>query len=636
MNEIARKKLESMLHRQITLGVESIFSAVYSGPSLRTLSFTHVLNRVMMLVQLPITFVVMKRDESGGYSEYFRTNHHRRHIEIIDKAKDNADPRNYFPLWHSSDEFEKNNFALLVLKADKSYNFEQLLVVDSVSSKMNFWDVGSYKLSQIFKKDNYGHYQGFVDRILMTVDNTGANIKSSSDGDDQVVGRNINLSDDERLNFFDQFKSEFDRNLLSNMGLSEYTDLRKWGVLDKVFKKIKKNITDVNSESTSREYGLTNFLLFARDYHDFPRDKLRHGCYDYSLRILLCDSQKEEIKKKFFAGLKKQKGIYRNRYADELSGIDGGVKKLAMEIDEYFWSVLESGEAGEERLIDLLGEYFGVGVRSMADPVFDGLSFYRQPFANDGGIARCFSPGVSRPDTIQELLPNTEELNDLLRVICCQYLFDYMATPGKAGNGTKLQLQVMLNPVEIGGRVWGVVAYATRSHNPNTYIKQEDDIRLYESYWTKNYHIYRDVNERMKKNLRSYMNSFYENFVARIYVRVMEKISSDQAQVHRRLVDIENGLNRQLGLLACVFPYDVVKVEFRKDKDLYPVPSSRGPELECRAMAGRRWAAYVRAEGQEMFPVTPGVSPSSTSAFVDTKDVAVAMTDMLLREAVVS
>lgn len=629
-----RNDLEQMLKRQVTLGIESIFSSVYSGSSLETLSFTHILNRVMMLVQLPLTFVILESDESGGYSICFKTNRHKRkdHKDAITAATDSSDPENYFELWHSKKSSENNKFYLLVLKADKSYKFEQLLKIREIKDSMNSWDIGSYKLTQVFDRSNYRQYGDFPDKIISIIGNTKANIDKDekADPNDHFSSAPNYFQDDAaRISI----KSEFDRNLLSNMGPMFYEKLKKRGVLDKVFKKIERNISDVNSGKEGRDGSITNFLLFARDYHNTPLGPWRHSSYDYSLRILLCDSQKEEIKE-FFKTLRQKKEFYRKRYADEISNIKGDIKLIAAEIDTRFWSILESGDSGSTELIDILGEYFSANARSMADPVFDGLSFYRQPFANDGGIARCFQPESVLPSSIGEIPPGSDTIKDLLRVVCCQYLFDFMAAPGDKNNETKLQLQIMLNPIEIGGRVWGVVAYATRSHNPNFEFKNKVDLNWYESYWVKNYHIYRDVNERMKKNLRSYMNAFYENFVARTFVAMMNAIAYQRSGY---LADRQRELNHQLGLLACIFPYDMLEVRFKREYgEETPVPSSDKPEWESRAMAGRGWAAFVSVARQVRFPIAPGVSPGSTVGFVDTTDVAVAMTDMLLREAVVS
>ena len=624
MTVIFRNKLELMLRRQVILGIESIFSAVYSGPSLNTLSFTHILNRVMMLVQLPLTFVVVKREGDGAYAEYFRTNHHKRHQSAIDRARDDAQPSQYFPIWHSDSDEKEDKFYLLVLKADKSYEFKQLSRVDKVENSMNSWEIGSYKLSLIFDRSNYNHYRGFIDEVLTTIRKT--KIVDDSKSDD------LKSNDAHDGAIREKIKAEFDRNLLSNKGSFLYKDLRKNGVLDKVFQKIARNISDVNSDRGRDSKGLTNFLLFVRDYHNTPAGPWRHNSYDYSLRILLCDSQREEVRK-FLRQLRDEKKVRRDRYMEELAEIEGGPKSLATEIDEHFWAVLETGDAGEDKLLNILGGYLGKNVRSMADPVFDGLSFYRQPFANDGGIARCFPPNSTLPKSIRELQPDSESVADLLRVVLCQYLFDYMAAPQKGDDPAKLQLQIMLNPIEVGGRVWGVVAYATRSHNPGEQLRTERDLESYDSYWSKNYHIYRDVNERMKKNLRSYMNAFYENFVAGLFGDWMKSLVT---QRNGTLVQVQNNLNHQLGLLACVFPYDVVKVELKKVDEDRPVPSSSVREWERRAMAGRCWAAFVSVTKQAVFPVAPGVLSDSTIGFVDATDVAVAMTDMLLRGAVES
>lgn len=622
MQKTLMQEMEAMLNRQIILGVEAVYSAIYSGPKIETLSFHHILNRVMMLVQVPMTFVIMKHVEGNTYTEYFRTNRHPRHSEDIVKSIKSSKPENYFPLWHTD---EHEDFYLLVLKADsgrEGYKFPPLNVLKDITSEMNLWDLASYKLNAIFDAQNFSKYPGFSKGIQEIIKSTRDSLVSN-DGKNSTVRMRVN-------GMYREKKDAFDEKLLRSNTDFKFQNLNRFGVIDRIFSKIKDNIWDVNDTVGGLDEmpTLTNFMLFARDYYDTPNHNWRHGDYNYNLRMLVCDSQKLEIAQ-FLRGFLQNEESLRLRYKKELQLVSNArSKKLAFEAEEVFWDYLRRGEDGINDLLQILSEYLGEKTRSMADPVFDGVSFHRQPFANDGGMARCFNEKDELPASFSDLPPKSEIRHDLIRVILCQYLFDGMAAYANLANN--LQLQIMLNPVEIGGRVWGVVAYTTRSFSPDTILAAKEDINNYEIFWLKNYHIYRDINERMKKNLRSYMNQLYENTVASRYVDVVNEFGLSTANY--KISDLENSINRELWLLSCMFPYDVLKVRVRRDEDTFPLPNSLSETGRHRALAGRYWASHVEIDvSSSPFPAAPGVPSDATGVFVDRTDVAVAMSEALLR-----
>jgi len=208
----------------------------------------------------------------------------------------------------------------------------------------------------------------------------------------------------------------------------------------------------------------------------------------------------------------------------------------------------------------------------------------------------------------------------------------------KSASEDQTYLQIMLNPIEVGGRVWAVAGYATRSKDPRSEFASGKDIDQYDKYWSMNYHIYRDVNERMKKNLRTYMNRFYENFVAKQYEQWLYTLTSGGMKdgQKRSLTEAQDELNRILRSLSCVFPYNVVEGELKRTEEGIPVPASESaledPETgdkARRALAGKHWATYMSVTDYSRFPPAPGVDDTKT--FVDIVDVAVAMTDRTIR-----
>lgn len=634
MTPSTREELKKILDRHVELGVESIFSAVYSGPNISTLSFYHLINRIMMVVQVPITFVVFL-DVNGLKSAYHRTNHHKRHQKDIDKVVariSGASDEFHFPIWHSENG-EHQKYTLVALKADPTYKFAPIKPIHCIEDVFDLWDAASYKLWHVLQAKSYARYDDSFFKILPET------LKSLEYKEEP--------SPPERVPAAEEVVEAFNKELLKDS--TRYL-LTGRGVLDRVFRKIERNISQVNRGNTKHAdsgVNLANFILFARDYSGCPaRGWRHHDNYDYALRILLCSSQRAELESYLKWMLDKREKC-EGEFLAELTAaeVKHGVE-LIHEANALFWDYLEKGNS--KALLDIFGNYFSEHARSMADPVFDGVSFYRQPFAHDAGLGRVFDP-QSLPASLSDLPPDDKRKDDLLRVVICQYLFQGFAAKGKGND--KLQLQVMLNPIEIGGKVWGVVGFATRSHHLGFKFKfdrkEHSGIADYDMFWSKNYHMYRDVNERFKKNLRSYMNRFYEDFIASRGAAWVARINAETSSGSKvNIFDAVAEFNATLASLACLFPYNVVKATVSPDEDRHPVPSSfagvpeDGGRLggerirltgERRVLLAEHLGMFMEVTNCSLFPPAHGVSLAATRGFVDEVDVAVAMTDWLLR-----
>jgi hypothetical protein len=621
MEKEIKNSLSKILEYHIVLGVESIFANVFSAPNERLISFHHIVNRIMMVAQVPITFGVYFKNEKGLELVHL-TNKHKRHRGIISSRAQYVLTKNLFPLWTNG---STESFYLLVLKADSSYEFQPLEPITELAEIHSAWDAASYKIWRMLTYKEHSLYSDFyklIGRVLQK-------FKESEHKETEVQAQYLSL--DETL------KKSFDKELLENT--TQYA-LSGVGVIDKVFNKLKKNFSNVTRGVDAEDQGqsLTNFLLFARDYSVHNLNNTRYGGeYDYGIRLLLCANQREQIKDHFI-WMRKERKKCRDIFKKQISTIqDSNCKELATQVDDILWRMLDLKQ--DEDVIQILAGYFSGFARSMADPVFDGVSFYRQPFSKDAGMGRCFHDGVI-PSSLGALDKDDPRRNDLLRVVAFQYLFEAMTTESRIeGTG----LQVMLNPIELGGRVWGVVGYATRSSSLDAGFKTIDDVEDFGRYWLMNYHVYRDVNERMKKNLRSNMNRFYENFVAARYTDWINEI--DRAGT-LSVSEAENLLNKQFASLSCIFPYNVIEATIVEDvhskkTQTLPTPASDGvlrvrdavPGTARCVPIGVGWKVEIDASNKSLFPNAPNVT--DTGFFVDVVDMAVVITDRTIRSVVI-
>jgi hypothetical protein len=639
-NQEIRNELRELLEYHIILGVEAIFSSIFSTPHQKAISFHQIVNRIMMVAQVPITFGLYKK-----YNDKFElihlTNQHKRHQDEIRTRSQHIMEKNLFPLWKRDND--ESTYHLLVLKADASYKFEPLEPIKKFDNVENIWDAASYKIWRMLNYKGHALYNDIAEIAV--------NIFRVMGLEKDENPNRANRKNELEVTIDFEVKRKLDKELLEN---TTQFNLKGTGVIDKVFNKLSSNLMEItdgvdsiertlnfvkNSQTKKQKKDgkLTNFFLFARDYCSFNNKHTRYdGDYNYGIRLLLCATQRKEIENHFQWMLKNEKKC-RKIYQEQLEGIkhkDNNSKKLAFSVDDEFWKNLK--EKNFDHLLDIISGYFSVHTRSMADPVFDGVSFYRQPFAKDAGMGRCFHNG-DIPEHLDSLDADSPRRNDLLRVVIFQYLFEAMSA---GDNDANTGLQVMLNPIELGGRVWGVVGYTTRSKSPEIEFQSKEEVSEYGRYWLMNYHVYMDANERMKKNLRSSMNRFYETALAKTYLDWI--LSAIRPANKKSLNGLQTELNDKLLELSCYFPYNVIKATIEEDEESrrdgrLPLPTSNGvvlgggvstPLSARRVPIGVGYAASLEVTKRSVFPSAP--AGGDTRVFVDIVDVAVAMTNMMV------
>jgi hypothetical protein len=584
-----KHQLLEVIDHHIKLTVEAIYTGMFAGPSPASVSFRHILSRIMILLQEPVTFVLYKTDALGQRQEVYRANKHKRHKRYIDeKIKEATDSQGqifFFDVFGMGYEL-----LCLIAETDKQgrYQFNPL-EVRSGNPSLSRWEIASYKLRKILEIEPFLIYQkrfgaDLLGTLQRCVDHDESErVNGGADSRERQLEEFYHPDwDQARMDGYSQFLQNLSRNT------SEYSQLSQYGVIDKVFSKLKDNLLAIaaggfrrsEDESEAGErLPLTNFILFARDYSEPIK---RHGGdYDYQLRLIVCSRQETEWRHAFAHWKKFPRAISRESYLklfdlpvqansqEEVQLITWAAKS----VNEYFWKFIDDGNV--DAIIRILKAPLSQSARSMADPVFDGVSYFRDPFS-EGGVKRCFAP---TDDFKEDLKQQLKTLNgqsfdnlssswcDVLRVVACHYLFDAMTDPTTTKNqraSKSDRLRIMLNPIEVGGRVWGVIGYLTQNYEIAPHA-QDQDLMAFDLYWRQNYHVYQDVNSRVKKNLRVDFLRLYEQTVSQTVTRMLEEslihnksYGKVNAQVFQELI------NHRLSAFACYFPYSSVKIQFKK------------------------------------------------------------------------
>lgn len=637
--------LKSTIDRQIDLTIEAIYASLFVGPSPKSVSFRHVINRVMILVQAPITFALLRSD-GKRINEYYCFNKHVRHERLIKERIQEA----IIEVDCSSNSsclyrlFE-TDFYLLVLDAHSPYDFPIIrrgMTEEDVFSQNLIYsiDIVKYKLRNIFSIERYSNHPGFLDLIEKTMmrcndGETKLKKKEKKHVGDPVVYKN------------------FESSLLTN---TTHYDLTGFGTFDRVFKKLNRNLIALFSSESKNLCGdqITNFLFFSRDYYDefgvLPY--VRHGeTYNYRIRILVCSDQRKE----FVQYLKALKDVLLD-YPDVVFNgfverVPKHLKLMAMQANARFIKKLKDNQFQD--ILNIFGNHFSVHARSMADPVFDGVVFFRDPFTL-GGVDRCFTDDENNKYKLSNEIIDYNSLaegrrDDALRVVICFYLFIKMANlwrysdsevercPWHIDEEKMKSLRIMLVPMELGGKVWGVAGHITNGVSSDEFVTP-NNVHDYAQGWLQNHHIFHGITERFKKNLRTYMGQLYEKMLGDVYAEAIQTaLFARKNKVLLTYSDFAGVANNKLLVLSSVFPYDLVQLkveEVPNGEKTVPVgfrDDREKPESIRRVPVNSKVTSVVCLEDNPYFKSAPGLDLKNKRFFVHETDVAVAMADAMVR-----
>lgn len=676
-------RLKAILHDHVALGVESIFSCFFSARNPKKLAFHHILNRIMVMAQVPIMFVVL-RNLDGEYPEFYISNKHKNegHQEkirkrICDLLKNRKEWDKYLiPLWHgkiADNEKAKwlarttgdKAYHLLVLEAySAGYDFTKLRRIEKTELVMSPVDAAMYCIEKMFSHTKYLHYGESFFQCL------SASLATIAFGEVPEVqsedGRESTPTEIFWLEFLGKTSAPTGANhdRLKNARKNCREVIRSIGtpyslvgesVLDRTFGNLKGSI-----DSLSHGAAITNCLLFTRSFDRPLENPRRNGEYDYNVRISRGSNQSREHLEAFARWLSQEREEKERNFVDSFpegdESVNERVRAILHEAISVFWKKTSTRE-GCAYLQKVLDSDFGDDARSVSEPVFEGISFFRDPFIRQAGVERCFTYEIPEGTSFNLLEEKVQA--DILRVIAFNFLLQDMAPERMNGVKTsistkeKSRVYVMLNPVELGGKVWAVAAYAartapveipfnypTKDSNGKELIPTDQDIRArierWNGYWLRNFHTYQDVHERLKRSLRQHLKTAYYELLGRTYSQCIWAISDATS-----LEEVQNTINDALRECTCFFPYGEVSITVESDpKRLHPIPFStrkggvsadKGQEQATYALFAEHLAARIDVAPNMRYPDAPG--RDQNRAFVTRSGLAVALTDAVFRQS---
>jgi hypothetical protein len=664
--ETPQSRLRKILHHHVALGVESLFSCFFSAKNPSNLPFHHVLNRIMVVAQVPIMFVVLRNVE-GERPEFYISNKHKNEghqtkiRERVGEIFNEATPTKEYliPLWHEKKSATtpawhasttgKRKYYLLVLEAhSEKYEFRQLKRVHRADDVKCPEDAAIYTIEKVFSPKMYFHYgEAFFNSLAYSLD-------TIEFGEEPEKSKKIEETTDPFWgNFLGDRSASKDSAARTRLGDARKKSreitrkkgtpyaLAGEGVLDRAFRNLKGSIASLSSDAA-----ITNCLLFTRSY-DRPLNCPRFGTeYDYNVRISRGQEQCNEhldafrrwssservVKESNFLGAFADKSDESRRMRLILTDAVAEIwQKIAVDLEP---SISEQDEDKRKGLQKILHDDFGDNARSVSEPVFEGISFFRDPFIRLGGIERCFPNGIPDGQTFADL--NPQEKKDILRVVAFNFLLQDMAPESKQ-TGNPSRIFVMLNPIELGGKVWAVASYAARMTEVVVpFIDSLDRLEQWNGYWLKNFHTFHDVHERLKRSLRQHLKTACYELFAEVYARKIWDL-----RYKSDLQIIEKEINDELREFTCFFPYAEVSITLEHDKGRrYPIPyrpsgvhdPNKIAGKENRALFAEHLAARVDIKENSRYPNAPG--RDQDRPFVSPSELAIAFTDAVFRRSV--
>jgi hypothetical protein len=617
------KELKDIVDRQIDTVADSVYGLFFSADDPTKVSFYDILNRIMLLLQAPVTFVLGKvplDTQKINKRECINFNKHSFHQEKVEQALEDAIVANTFFKVFGTE------YRLLVLLAidhnnkgsnDPEYGFKAV------------WDypdkdygVLYYKLSKVLDENGNLYRKRFGDSFAFLLKKVLDNCK------DTLPNPTNNPIDEKDRVAYKIWHTKFLKSLAIDQ--SGYK-LKHDGVIDKAYKKSKSALLHLSESNKFSETSLPNFIFFLRDYSENKarckreENGVLYEGYPYGLRILVCSEQQQDIENYLFSIRDNEEA--RKWYLDSNFNHEDSLiyKPIAEQVHKIFWNYLNEKDRvnGIDKIIEALTSSFGEKAYSMADPVFvGGITHFRNPSVH-GGIHRALPLDKRGIHCKYEKLPESTQ-KDLLRIVITHYLFLGM-TGKNVGD-----FVVMLCPIEVGGRIIGVSGYVTVNSYYTIGVANLDDdnedhskiISNYSHTWLQNYHVYIDSYTRFKRSLRAYFLQLYIKTIAETYLKSLAVYTENKEMTSS---EFESYFNKRCLFLTRFFSYSPITGTLIKSEKSESYPN-RESERVANFVTGYSFLLSY-SPAASYFPITPGRENEDLKRFVSLREIAVDMSN---------
>ena len=163
------KKIKPELDRRVQLVASSVMGSFLSGDDPEQTSIRHVLNRAMVLLQMPLTFIICEKIDDE-YVSYYKFNRHPRDQESLSNAFKNKPSITRPEIDGMPFQMFSTNYYLLPIvigkNKDGTHNFYRLLRLKENQTPLTADDLASYQLQQLLNGDLYKNYGASFAKLI--------------------------------------------------------------------------------------------------------------------------------------------------------------------------------------------------------------------------------------------------------------------------------------------------------------------------------------------------------------------------------------------------------------------------------------------------------------------------------------
>ncbi len=512
------------------------------------------INRLLILYQRPIIFLIYRQEENNGpWMLVFDT--HRDYAYRTTFEKDILNERKY----HASKNIGNEKQISLNSNSGLTPNpipgtIFGILLVEVVRDRhtVNFSilknEAREYTLLtclwEKFLISEYSKCLGVTERMTRNLKELFAVAKSGE------IPKKPEITD-------------FSENSLGAEIIKDQISILSKEIIDDLYKSLSQTPLASNNGKTP-----PNLFFFLR-YYD--RDEFRNRTsindkemgekdrpYPYSLRIIIPETQEQHIRETFenIRNAKREGDTWIYAYND-FNG--NGIEETHDEYDDehlkkWFWKeIKESGAI--TRFLKILRKPFGKETRGLADPTLaTGFIHYRPSI---------FSSLRRNRISMKEASLN-EKSDDVMRVVILHYLFSAASPPGSNKN----TLSAMFVPLRAASRTHMAIA--------QTIIMEQQGrtIDTNEVHFTRNAFFFADIGRHCIQRLRLLSKIKYLEQIEKYFYAVVTNAIAKETAIN--LEKVAETINEHFDWLCRVWPYPRISVTFHQG----PVPKGFSDAIE--------------------------------------------------------
>lgn len=561
--------------KRVALTKNDIFSDFASSRDYTKVSFYKVLDRLTILIQYAVCFVLYKENNSK------KTLHHNFLQDPLYSNQMEQEGGVLKIIESSFDEylfriFESDYYIAVckIEKSDNKYQGKRGNIIKPIKCTFNEFKKRPENIES--KKDDIEYYyeengiEDIDDYIRLCCRNIfRVGVDKESTAYDQLIEVSITNIEVEAYDskepnigtskYISDIRTKFFQSLSGNGVDKDTADvmLIRPPCFDAVYKGLKQRLllsekmaeealglihhenVNIYKDSNKIPDKLPNIFFTVR-FYEKVKIKRYDSYYNYNIKYILTEEQKKDIK--FFLKILRKDTKYKS-YLDycKHDTNDADLLLKIQALDSEFLTLIGT-DKGIDEILEILQEPLDLKTRSISDRIFtDGLLAFYIPF-DAGGMYR--------------ILESSRE--DKLRTV----LFYYLALLSLPNLTENQYIGSIITPIILGDSVWGGCTHFVVRENSKTSF-------THKKIWFTNYRYCNSIADRAEHNIAIETRELYLYWIGDIYREIftdfinklLSNTNATVIDIRNAIAELEQATNSQFLTLSYFFPYSFIKIK---------------------------------------------------------------------------